>query len=123
MDFARLNLTDAQKVRVQAVMDNYDRTRQASQAQFEEMGRLMRLRREGLLTSEQGTRLTSLEAQMTTNAERVRSELLAILTPEQRTVYEQMRNDRGDGGRRGRGDGMMRGAPGRMNGTLPMPQN
>ena len=135
MDFARLNLTDAQKVRVQALMENLNRTRQTNQTQFQEMGRLMRLKREGLLTTEQGTRLTALEAQMKTNGDRMQSELLAILTPEQRTIFEQS-NNRGDrmrGGRgdrmRGRGDGMIRRAPGDMNrpggtnGAPPMPQN
>jgi Spy/CpxP family protein refolding chaperone len=95
IDFNRLNLTDAQKQRIQALMENQRRAGEANRAQFEEMANLMRLKREGLLTTEQGTRLTALEAQMKTNGDRFQSDLMAILTPEQRTLVEQMRNERG----------------------------
>lgn len=110
MDFNRLNLNDSQKQRIQAVFDNARRSSEANQTQFEEMGNLMRLKREGLLTTEQGNRLTALEAQMTTSREKMRSDILAVLTPEQKTLYEQI------GNQPRRGGGMMRmrapGAPG-----------
>lgn len=114
MDFSRLNLTDAQKQRIQSLMDNSKKTMESNKAQFEEMGKLMRLKREGLLTTEQGTRLTSLQAQMKTNGDKMQSDLLAILTPEQRVLVEQMKNDRG-GRMKGMRDKMQQRGPGGQN--------
>jgi Spy/CpxP family protein refolding chaperone len=112
MNFDRLNLTDAQKQRIQTILETNRRNMEATQTQREEMARLMMLKHQGLLTTEQGTRLTSLQAQMQTNAERARNEILAVLTPEQRTLFDQMRNDRG-GQRRMMRDRMpMRRGPG-----------
>jgi Spy/CpxP family protein refolding chaperone len=112
-DFSRLNLTDAQKQRIQTILETNRRTAETSQAQFEEMRRLMQLRGQGLLTTEQGTRLTSLEAQMTGNRDRMRNDILGVLTAEQRTLFEQMQNQRG-GGVRGMRERMFqrRGGPG-----------
>src|SRR5687768_1269046 len=75
MDFNRLNLTDAQKQRIQSLHENQRRSWETNKAQFEEMGKLMRLKREGLLTTEQGTRLTALQAQMKTNSDRMQADL------------------------------------------------
>lgn len=117
-DFSRLNLTDAQKVRVQSLMESSRKSMESMQAQREEMGKLMMLKRQGLLTTEQGTRLTSLEAQMKTTHERMQNDLLAILTPEQKTLFDQMKNERGgqmrgmrEGGERRGGGQMRRGGP------------
>ena len=112
MDFSRLNLTDAQKQRIQAILDSQRQSAQTNQAQFEEMGRLMMLKRQGLLTTEQGTRLTALEAQMTSNRDRVRNDILAVLTPEQKTIFDQMQNERGERMRGMRDDGFRRRGPG-----------
>lgn len=127
MDFNRLNLNDSQKQRIQTLMDNNRKSFEANKTQFEEMGNLMRLKREGLLTTEQGNRLTTLEAQMTANREKMRNDILAVLTPEQKTLYEQMGNQpRGDRG------GMMRmrapggpgqGRPAPMSPNAPPPPN
>lgn len=126
VDFSRLNLTDAQKQRIQAILDSNSKSRDTMQSQFQEMGKLMMLKRQGLLTTEQGTRLTAMEAQMTSNRDRFRNDVLAVLTPEQKTLFDQMQNERGgmrgmrdgggrEGGRMKRGrmsDGMKRpGAP------------
>jgi Spy/CpxP family protein refolding chaperone len=96
MNFERLNLTDAQKQRIQTIMETNRRNMETARAQREEMVRLMQLKQQGLLTTEQGTRLTSLQAQMQTNAERSRNEILSVLTPEQKTLFDQMRNDGGN---------------------------
>ena len=95
MNFERLNLTDAQKQRIQTIMETNRRNMEAARTQHEEIGRLMQLKSQGLLTTEQGTRLTSLQAQMQSNGERSRNEILSVLTPEQKTLFEQMGNDRG----------------------------
>lgn len=114
MSFDRLNLTDAQKQRIQAIQASARSSREANKAQFEEMGNLMRLKREGLLTTEQGTRLTALQAQtqtqMKANAEKMQADILAVLTPDQKTLLDQMKNQRPDG--RGMRGGMMPPRPG-----------
>lgn len=95
IDFSRLNLTDAQKQRIQTIMESQRQTAQNNQAQMEEMMKLMQLKRQGLLTTQQGTRLTALEAQMTSNHEKFKNDILAVLTPEQKILFEQMQNNRG----------------------------
>lgn len=104
MNFERLNLTDAQKQRIQAIQASAKNSREANKSQFEELGNLMRLKREGLLTGEQGTRLNSLQvqmqAQMKSSMDKMQSDILAVLTPDQKTLLDQMRNQR-PGGERG----------------------
>lgn len=110
MNFDKLNLTDAQKQSIQTIQSNARSSREANQAQFQEMGNLMRLKHDGLLTTEQGTRLNALQVQMQTrmraDMEKMRSDILAILTADQKTLLEQNGKDR-EGGRR-----MRRGMPG-----------
>lgn len=103
IDFGRLNLTDAQKQQIQTLLENSRKSMDATRAQFEEMGNLMRLKREGLLTTEQGNRLTALQAQMKTNMDRMQNDILAVLT-----LVTQMQNERGGmkGMRDGDGGGM-----------------
>lgn len=114
-DFNRLNLTDAQKQRIQTILDTNRQSAQNNQAQMEEMGRLMMLKRQGLLTTEQGTRLTALEAQMTSSRDKFRNDIIGVLTPEQRTLFEQMQNERGGRMRGMRDGGGMRRGPGGQN--------
>lgn len=125
MNFERLNLTDAQKQRIQAIQASAKNSREANKTQFEEFGNLMRLKREGLLTSEQGTRLNALQVQMQTqmkaNMDKMQADILAVLTPDQRTLLEQSRNQRMGGDR----DGMRGPRSGRSplpNGTGAPPQ-
>ena len=104
MSFEKLNLTDAQKQKIQAIQDSASSAREANKSQFEEFGKLMRLKREGLLTNEQGTRLTALQVQMQTqmksSMDKMQADILAVLTPDQRTLLEQSRMQ-GPGGERG----------------------
>ena len=101
MDFNRLNLTDDQKQKIQTLQTSHKTMMEANKTQMEEMGKLSQLKREGLLTSAQGTRLTALEAQMQTqmktNMEKMQNDVLAILTPEQKVLVEQMKKQRVDG--------------------------
>ena len=101
MDFNRLNLTDDQKQKIQALQTSHKTMMEANKTQMEEMGKLSQLKREGLLTSAQGTRLTALEAQMQTQMkttmEKMQNDVLAILTPEQKVLVEQMKKQREDG--------------------------
>lgn len=103
MSFERLNLTDVQKQRIQTIQQSARSMREANKSQFEELGNLMRLKREGLLTGEQGTRLNALQVQMQSrmqaDMEKMRNDILAVLTPDQKTLFEQGRGN-GDGNRR-----------------------
>jgi Spy/CpxP family protein refolding chaperone len=103
MNLERLNLTDAQKLRIQAIQQSARSAREANKSQFEELGNLMRLKREGLLTDEQGTRLNALQVQMQTrmraDMEKMRNDILSVLTPDQKTLFEQGRGE-GAGNRR-----------------------
>lgn len=98
MNFDRLNLTDAQKQRIQAIQASAKNSRESNRAQFEETRNLLMLKRQGLLTGEQGTRLTALQAQMQTqmkaNMERTQNDIMAVLTADQKTLLEQMRAQR-----------------------------
>ena len=126
MDFNRLNLTDDQKQKIQALQTSHKTMMEANKTQMEEMGKLSQLKREGLLTSAQGTRLTALEAQMQTqmktNMEKMQSDVLAILTPEQKVLVEQMKKQREEGGMKGMRNGgppQQRGPGGRGPGGKP----
>lgn len=115
INFENLNLTDAQKQRIQAIRESARNSREANKNQFEEFGKLMRLKREGLLTTEQGTRLNALQVQMQTqiraDMEKQRNDILAVLTPDQKVLLGQ----RGDKDRQG--ERRMRGRmPGRPDG-------
>jgi Spy/CpxP family protein refolding chaperone len=132
MDFNRLNLTDAQKQKIQALQESAMKSRESNKAQFEEMGKLMQLKREGLLTAEQGTRLTALEVQMQTqmktNMEKMQNDLLSVLTADQKVLFEQMKKEReergkgrGEDGQKRRGPGGGQGGPGQK--TPPPPTN
>lgn len=128
MNFERLNLTDAQKQRIQAIQASAKNSTEANKTQFEEFGNLMRLKREGLLTSEQGTRLNALQVQMQTqmkaNMDKMQADIMAVLTPDQKTLLEQTRMQR-PGGERGRMRGGQRpGQPPMPNGAgVPPPTN
>jgi len=125
MNFSRLNLTDAQKQRIQSIQNSARSSMEANQPQRQEMGNLMRLQREGLLTTEQGTRLNAMQVQMQTqmrtNAERMQTEILAVLTADQRVLLEQGRQGRGANRRMMPGQPRRPGAPNQ--GTTPPPPN
>ena len=118
MDFNKLNLTDAQKQRIQAIQESAKNSREANKTQFEEFGNLIRLKHEGLLTAEQGTRLNALQVQMQTqmrtNMEKLHNDILAVLTPDQKTLLEQDKNREGGRGMRDR----MPGTRGRSGGQM-----
>jgi Spy/CpxP family protein refolding chaperone len=86
-----VNLTDAQKEQLRTIMEA---NRSANQASFEEFRSLREARRNGTLTAEQQNRLQTLREQMKQNAEQTRTQVLAILTPEQRTQLEQQKQER-----------------------------
>lgn len=84
MGFRGLELTEAQKVQMNAI-------RQANQPDAglrEEMKSIMQARRAGTITEDQKLRMESLRSQMKANREVVRLQMEAILTPEQKVQLE-----------------------------------
>ncbi|MGB8509230.1 MAG: Spy/CpxP family protein refolding chaperone [Pyrinomonadaceae bacterium] len=89
--FRELNLTDAQKGQFRAL---HEKSQQGTRAQREELRQLMQQRRQGgELTTEQETRARQLRTELRDINKRNESEMLSILTPEQRTQLQQKREE------------------------------
>ncbi len=86
-----LNLTDAQKEQLKAL-------RQQNAPNREEARKLIQAKRAGTLDATGQARLEQLKAQGKANKEAHRSQLLAILTPEQKAQLEQFKQRAKDGG-------------------------
>ncbi|HEX8476600.1 MAG TPA: Spy/CpxP family protein refolding chaperone [Pyrinomonadaceae bacterium] len=85
----QLNLTDAQQEQLRAIRE---RNAESFRAKRREMRELIEARRDGAtFTAEQQARADALRQEFRANAERMHSEFLAILTPEQRTQLEQLK--------------------------------
>lgn len=81
--FESLNLSDAQKQQIGAIMSKHQTE---MQAQRQEAHSLMKQQRHGAtLTSEQQARLQTLHEQLKANEKQTHQELVAMLTPDQRT--------------------------------------
>jgi Spy/CpxP family protein refolding chaperone len=85
-----IELTDAQKEQVRTIMES---NRTANQATFEEFRTLRQAKRGGTLDATQQARLETLKVQMKQNAETTQAQVLAVLTPEQRTRLEQRKQE------------------------------
>jgi len=89
--FRELNLTDAQKQQFRTI---HERAQQGTQAQREELRRLFQSRQQGgQLTPEQETRARQLRTELRDAGKRTEGEMMAVLTPEQRTQLEQKREE------------------------------
>lgn len=118
MMFFGLNLSDEQKTKIQAIM----KSARPTDAQREEMKSLMMAARAGLLTEAQQARMKAARDERRTKGESIRTQLMGVLTPEQKGRLEERRamqmrqrmRDRGPQNRRG-GDGNLR-KPGRRQG-------
>jgi periplasmic protein CpxP/Spy len=86
-----LNLSDAQKVQVKSLKE---RNKVQFQPQREEMKTLASKKRDGIITADEEIRLKELKGQMKANGQKSREEVMAILTPEQKSRFEQMKADR-----------------------------
>lgn len=85
-----INLTDEQKTQLRTILETNGA---ANKASHEEFRTLAQAKRAGTLTDEQKARLQTLRDQMKQNSEAVRAQVLAILTPEQRTQLEQQKQE------------------------------
>jgi Spy/CpxP family protein refolding chaperone len=86
-----LNLTEEQKQQSQAILQRH---LESTKAQREELMRLREKRMTETLTAEDGARAKELHQQLRDSMQGVRGELSGLLTPEQRTQFEQMENQR-----------------------------
>lgn len=95
----RLNLTDAQREQIKTIHE----TNKPNQSLHEEMRGLALKRRDNSITEQDQTRLKEIKNQMRANAEKTHEAVLAVLTAEQRTQLEQMKQEKGErrGGRKG----------------------
>ncbi len=86
----KLNLTDAQKAQTKTIFDNFQTS---TQPQRDEMGGLMMKKRDGVITADEESRFKELKAQMRTSSEQMHNSILAILTAEQKTQLDQMKQE------------------------------
>ena len=84
-----INLTDAQKEPIRQIHE----ANKPSQAQMDEMRTLHEAKRNGTLTAEQQARLQAIRAEGKQKAESVHSQVLSILTAEQKTQLDQRRQE------------------------------
>lgn len=129
MMFLGLGLTDDQKSKIQAIM----KAAKPSDAQREEMRSLMMSARTGLLTDAQQARMKAVRDERMAKRDGIRSQVMGVLTPEQKGKLEerrfnQMRRNkmqRGPQQRRGRieqrGPGRGPAGPGRERRQGPPP--
>lgn len=87
--FRGLDLTDAQKAQIKSILE----ANKPDQATMDEMRGLMEARRSGTLTDEQKERFRTLREQARAKGQAVHTQLLAVLTPEQRQRLEQKREE------------------------------
>lgn len=83
--FHELNLTEAQKTQIQAIME----ANKPDQATREEMHTLFEAKRNGTLTADQQARLDAVKEQAQAKMKAVHEQMLNILTAEQRAQLEQ----------------------------------
>lgn len=84
-----IELTDTQKEQLRAIRE----ANRPDETTINEMRTLMQAKREGTLTAEQQERLRTFKEQRRANAEVVRQQVLAILTPEQLQQLEQKKQE------------------------------
>lgn len=84
-----LDLTDAQKTQIQSIMA----ANKPSQQGRDEMRTLMMAKRNGVLTTDQQTRLTALRSEAQAKGQAFRDQILAVLTPEQKATLEQRKQE------------------------------
>ena len=86
-----LDLTDAQRAQIRAAAE---RNREATKTQRQELRQLAEKRRSGTLTTAEEARIRALRDAIRTSMQNNHANLLGILTPEQKTKLEQIKNQR-----------------------------
>ncbi len=80
-----IELSEGQKLQMKTIMEN---RRSSFSVNREEMKTIMTAKRDGTITPDQQQRLDAFKTQMKENERQTREQVLAILTPEQRTQLE-----------------------------------
>lgn len=84
----QLNLTEQQHQQIRTIMQNYAAS---TKPQRDELRQLFEQRRtNGSLTADQQARVEQLRAALDASAQQMRADILNVLTPEQRTQFEQL---------------------------------
>lgn len=86
-EFRQLNLTDQQKQQLRSIRQTQG---QGAQAQRLEMRQLMQKRRAGTLTAQDETRVKELRQQLMQERQGVRTQMMNILTADQKAKLEEM---------------------------------
>ena len=89
--FSKLNLSDAQQQQLRAIEERYEAN---IRPQREEMRRLHENNNQGELSPDAQARAQQLRTEMRQGMKGMREEMLAVLTPEQRTQLEQLMKER-----------------------------
>jgi Spy/CpxP family protein refolding chaperone len=84
----QINLTDPQKQQARTIIQNHA---QSTKTQREELRGLMQQWRTGTLTAEQQARARELRQQLMESRKGVHTQMLSVLTPEQKAKLEEMR--------------------------------
>jgi Spy/CpxP family protein refolding chaperone len=86
----RLNLSDAQKEQTRGILENFKNSTQTGR---EEMRGLAMKKRDGIITADEQNRLKEIKTQLRTSGEQMHSSILAVLTAEQRTQLDQIKEE------------------------------
>jgi Spy/CpxP family protein refolding chaperone len=86
----RLNLSDAQKEQTRGIFENF---KTSTETRREEMRGLAMKKRDGIITTEESARFKEIKTQLKTSGEQMRNSVLAILTAEQRTQLDQIKEE------------------------------
>ena len=86
----QLNLSDAQKEQVRSISETF---KTSTETQREELRNLGMKKRDGIITADEQARFREIRTQLKTSGEQMRNSVLAVLTAEQRTQIEQMKEE------------------------------
>ncbi|MBA4122747.1 MAG: hypothetical protein H0X72_09840 [Acidobacteria bacterium] len=86
----QLNLLDAQKEQTRGIFENF---KTSTETRREEMRGLAMKKRDGIITTEESARFKEIRTQLKTSGEQMRNSVLAILTAEQRTQLDQIKEE------------------------------
>jgi Spy/CpxP family protein refolding chaperone len=89
--FHQLNLTDQQRQQMRSIMQSQA---QSTQTQRQELRQLAQKRRTGALTDAETARAKELRQQLMQSRQGVHTQMLAVLTPEQKTKLDEMMKNR-----------------------------
>lgn len=90
MMFRDLNLTDAQKDQMKQIRE----ANKPNKENFDAIRTLMKAKHDGTITADQEAQLKAFHDQRKAKMEQIRASMLAVLTPEQKALLEQKKQER-----------------------------